>query len=430
MRRHYPNQQYRRQLRCSVRSYNSAVREQTTHPSADRIDCSSLSTCKLCTAKAAHCKFCGIACIRASTSCPALPNVAFGESDKCSEPVTTACPVSQPCSSCRQWPMCQHCEGSGCIEQALPCPGGIAVPSGGTCPIRIAHGGAAGNVTLTANMTRVVVIVLGADSFRVDVAPASLSLVTGGVNGAHLVVDARALDTGTVGEQADVVAPLFASVNATLSNVTALRVVTPNCLTVSNATLGVAGPLVVVLFRATKVSACSGTSAQAPPSTAATSSTLTLAPDSTTSTLLASDATTFASTTTNDKSSNYTLAPAPTTAVTSSNSTLAQATSTVEAATPSDEQGAWIVPVAVSAAAALLVGAGVATFLWKRKRAGQSSGEMVTARAEGTSVRAMSDYGVLPGVRPMQEPHMSSENSHYVELTPIEAGTIVSAGPP
>jgi hypothetical protein len=327
--------------------------------------------------------------------------------------------------------MCQHCEGSGCIDQALPCAGGIAVPSGGTCPIRIAHGGAAGNVTLTANMTRSVVVVLGADSFRVDVAPASLSLVTGGVNGAHLVVDARALDTGTVGEQADVVAPLFASVNATLSNVTALRVVTPNCLTVSNATLGVAGPLVVVLFRATKVSACSGTSAQAPPSTAATSSTLTLAPDATTSTLLASGATTFASTPTNDTSSNYTLAPAPTTAVTSFNSTLAQATSTVEVATPSDEQGAWIVPVAVSAtAAALLVGAGVAAFLWKRKRAGQSGDEMVTARAEGTSGRVMSDYGVLPGARPTEESQMSSENSHYVELTPIEAGTIISADPP
>jgi hypothetical protein len=208
------------------------------------------------------------------------------------------------------------------------------------------------------------------------------------------------------------VAPLFASMNATLTNVTALRVVAPDCLTVTNATLGAAGPLAVVLFHATKVSACTSTR---PSSTAATSLTSTTSPVILT-TLLGRNTTALASTTTE---------------VTSFNSTLAQATSTVEVATPSDEQGAWIVPVAVSAAAAaLLASAGVAAFLWKRKRAGQSGDEMVTARAEETSVRAMSDYGVLPGTRPTEESQMSSENSHYVELTPIEAGTIISADPP
>lgn len=250
-------------------------------PSAGRIDCSSLTTCELCTTKAAHCQFCGIACTRANIPCPALPNVAFGESEKCGEPLNATCPVSQPCGACRQWPMCQYCEGNGCIDQALSCPGDIAVKSGGTCPIRIAHGDATSNVTVAADMLRQIVVVLGAGSFRVGVAPDSLSAVSGGLNGAKLVVDARALDTREISTEADIVAPLFASVGASLSNVTALRVVAPDCLVVSNATLGNAGSLVVTLFHVTVRGMCAGT--DAPKTTRAFSTSSSAVPTSATS---------------------------------------------------------------------------------------------------------------------------------------------------
>ncbi len=404
----------------------------------DSIDCSSFATCQRCTLDA-RCRFCGIACIRANTSCPAQPNVAFGESAKCSEPVTAACPVSQSCSSCRQWPTCQHCEGSGCISQALPCPGGIAVPSGGTCPIRIAHGAAVTNVTLAANMTRAVVVVLNSGSFRVGVAPASLSAVTGGVNGSHVIVDARALDTGPLGAEADVVAPLFASLGASLSNVAALRIVAPDCLAVSNATLGVAGQLIVALFHVTMRTPCTSTSPAPPSSTIslADTSSLTLTSVQPTDTLPTSIQSTSAppSTSVTDTQTQTSTQLAVTNQSTSTDSS---ATATIGAATPSD-QAAWILPVAVTAAAlTLLAGVGVAALLWKRKRtaATNQGAEMVTARAEEEpSVRPTGDYGVLPGAHTMSNyatqvsEFRIADNSPHYELLASPAETDTANGP-
>jgi hypothetical protein len=330
----------------------------------DSVECSNFATCELCTTKAAHCQFCGIACIRVNTSCPALPNVAFGESSKCGEPVTAVCPVNQSCNSCRQWPMCQHCEGSGCIDQALVCPGGIAVSSGGTCPIRIAHG-AVSNVTLAANMTRSVVVVLNADSFRVSVAPASLSAVTGSVNGAQLTVDARALDTGPLGAEADIVAPLFASLGTSLSNVTALRVVAPDCLLVSNTTLGVVDQLIVVLFHVSMRTACILASQPPRSPVVDTELTSTIAEQSTSTepTITSSSLST----------SQLTLTQSSAQLAVSNQSTIADWTT---AATPGDDKGpTWILPVAVTVSAlVLLAGAGVAALLWKRRHTDNNQG--------------------------------------------------------
>jgi hypothetical protein len=99
-------------------------------------------------------------------------------------------------------------------------------------------------------------------------------------------------------------------------------------------------------------------------------------------------------------------------------------------ATPTtDEQATWIVPVAVACAIlALLLGAGVAVLMWKRKRAASQGTEMVTARAEDNSVRNTSNYGMLPDVSMVSHyaDHSAavSTNSHYDELTPIEAGPV------
>lgn len=100
-------------------------------------------------------------------------------------------------------------------------------------------------------------------------------------------------------------------------------------------------------------------------------------------------------------------------------------------ATPtSDEQATWIVPVAVACAilALLLLGAGVAVLMWKRKRAASEGTEMVTARAEDNSVRNTSNYGMLPDASLVSHyaDHSAavSTNSHYDELTPIEAGPV------
>jgi hypothetical protein len=298
------------------------------------------------------------------------------------------------------------------------------VPSGGTCPIRIAHGAANNNITLLANMTREVVVVLNAGSFRVDVAPASLSAVTGAVDGARLTVDARALDIGRLGAESNIVAPLFASLNTSLNNVAALRVVASDCLTVSNATLAVAGQLVVAIFHAIVRAACVSTSTSlastAVPSSTATA-TLTLVSSLG---ILVANTTTATDATMTNASSSSTKAEATSTAtltlvsslgilVANTTATATDATTTnasssstkAEATVVVAEPAVWVLPVAVvGAVVGLLVGVGVAVLVWKRQQSAAASergAEMVTARADDGN-----NYGVLPGVRTY---------SHYAE---------------
>jgi hypothetical protein len=252
------------------------------------------------------------------------------------------------------------------------------------CPIRIAHGAANNNITLLANVTRQVVVVLSTGSFRVDVEPASLSAVTGAVDGARLTVDARALDIGRLGAEANIVAPLFASLNTSLNNVSALRVVTSDCLTVSNATLAVAGQLVVAIFHVIVRAACVSTS---------TSHISTAVPSTATSTQFSSREILVANPTATDAT------------MTDASSSSTTAETTVVAATAAAEPAVWVLPVAVvGAVVGLLVGVGVAVLVWKRQQstaASERGAEMVTARADDGN-----NYGVLPGVR---------TDSHYVE---------------
>ena len=246
-------------------------------------------------------------------------------------------------------------------------------------------------------MTRQLVVVLGAASFRVDVAPTSLSTVSGPINGAQLVVDARALDTRTLHTEANIVAPLFASANASLNNVAALRVVTPDCLVASNATLGVAGPLIVALFHVTVRSVCLGASGTVP-----------VSHDS------------------SDTNSALT--------TTSVIARLAASTAEEPAESATNSQADWILPAAVTGATvslALLVGIGVAVLLWKKRKRASSKDTHLTDKYK-SSARApnTSEYGAVVGAaRTPYAEHavVRVADAHYDQLSPSEvAATITS----
>jgi hypothetical protein len=252
-------------------------------------------------------------------------------------------------------------------------------------------------------MTRQVVVVLGATSFRIDVAPTSLWTVSGPVNGAQLVVDARALDTRALLADANIVAPLFASANASLNNVAALRVVTLDCLVASNATLGVAGPLIVALFHVTVRSAsCLGASSTVP------------VPHDPSDVISALTTTSV-------------IAPL---AVSSAASPKAEEPADIA----TNSQASWILPAAVTGAAvslALFVGIAVAVLLWKKRKRASSKDTTLTdnykssARAPNTS-----EYGAALGAaRTPYAEHavLRVADAHYDQLSPSEvAATITS----
>lgn len=418
-----------------------------SHRTPASIDCSTLTTCDRCATRLAHCRFCGSKCIAASVPCPALPNVMFGEREKCTERVTVGCPVSQACGDCTQWPMCQYCEGSGCIDQTRSCPGGIAVASGGKCPIRITYDESAAlpNATLVASSTASVVVVLGAR--LVDKMSPNLAGLTGAVDAARVTVDARRLDVlngDMVALNGDVVVPLFSALNGTVSlaNVSAVRVVVPDCLEANNATLAAADKVIIAIFRVTGRMTCVATTAASQPATtsgfAPNPSTPSGSNSPDTSSGNPSSGTSSASSQTASASGSQ-MATASTSgsqmATASTNgsqmvTTALSLTTSLVAAPLAPEGAAWIVPVAASAGVvvALLAVVGVAVLMWKRRQqasAAQRGVEMTTARADDDCT---SNYGVLP-VRP--EGHyvervsdfkvIAPASSHYDQLTATEA---------